>query len=291
MESYRHKPLEGLLKRNKENYQGVSLLKTLDKVEEDIAPAPRGRAKRLMLFFYLIDILQSNVIPFYVKGGLILQYYLKDHARPTNDIDILTPSSADEFYERAQKAFKNNAYGLDLTIIRFSKREADENYYFPTFGMLVSVSVEGKEIDVISLEGRNTDLFFEVTPKKYEGPSIVKEGFTFLGVPLEYAFAEKILAVTSELERPCKHLVDAYSISQIEIDIDELKRYLAVILSYENITREKLGIQTGQYKFQIKPDKRFTHGYYFPMVQAGLTLTFEEMIQSVNQYMLTHLNQ
>ena len=103
-------------------------MKTLDKVEEDIAPAPRDRAKRLMLFFYLIDILQSNVIPFYVKGGLILQYYLKDHARPTNDIDILTPSSADEFYERAQKAFKNNAYGLDLTIIRFSKREADENY-------------------------------------------------------------------------------------------------------------------------------------------------------------------
>lgn len=289
VESYRHKPLQGLLQLNKENYKGIGLLRTLDKAEEDISPAPSGRAKRLMLFFYLIDILQSNGAPFYVKGGLVLQYYLEDHARPANDLDILIPPDVDAFYRQAEEAFRNNAYGLDISIARFSKEEADENFCFPTFAMLVSISMEGRKIDEISLEGISGDLFYELSPKEYEGPSIVKERFTFLGVPLEHAFADKIHAITSELNRPYKHLIDAYSISQVEVDICALKKYLAAILSYENAAREKLGMQVGGYQFEIKPGKQFSHGYLFPLIQAGLTLDAEEMIQRMNQYMSTHL--
>lgn len=66
--------------------------------------------------------------------------------------------------------------------------------------MRVSISLKGKEIDEISIEGTNGDLFYEASPKKYRSPSIVKEDLTFLGVPLEYAFADKILAITSELK-------------------------------------------------------------------------------------------
>lgn len=290
MESYRHKPLEGLLKLNKEDYKSVSLLNMLDKVEEDVISSPKGRAKRLMLFFYLIDILKTNKIDFYVKGGLILQYYLKDHARPANDIDLLIPPDVDEYYQKAKQAFENNNYGLDIKIIRFNKREADENYYFPTFNMTVSISMEGEEIDTISLEGMNSDLFQKVSPKEYQGPSIIRDDFSFLGVSLEYIFAEKLLAVTSELERPYKHLIDAYSISQLEVDINEVKKYLTIILDYENITRAKLGIPINEYKYKIRADKKFNHNYYFPMIQAGFAVNLEEIIQKLNQYMATNLN-
>lgn len=285
VESYRNKPLEGLLKLNKEVYKGISLLKMLDIVEEAISPSPRDRAKRLMLFFYLIDILKTNDIPFYVKGGLILQYYLQDHARNTDDIDLLIPNDVDEFYKRARRAFENNEYGLNIKIISFEKREADESYYFPTFHMCLSISMEGEEVGVISLEGIYGELFSEVSPKEYTGPSIIKEDFSFLGVPLEHIFADKLLAVTSELARPYKHLIDAYSISQINVDINELKKYLKSILSFENITREKVGVSPNEYKYEIKSDKKFTQSYLFPMIQAGYTITFKEMIQTLNQYM------
>ena len=119
---------------------------------------------------------------------------------------------------------------------------------------------------------------------------IVKEGFTFLGVPLEHVFADKIHAITSEPSRPYKHLIDAYSISQVEVDIRALKKYLAAILSHENAAREKLGMQVDGHRFEIKPGKQFNHGYLFPLIQAGLTLGVEEMIQIMNQYMSTHLN-
>lgn len=118
----------------------------------------------------------------------------------------------------------------------------------------------------------------------------MKEDFTFLRAPLEYAFADKILAITSELKRPYKHLVDAYSISQLEVDIDELKKYLAVILSLENATRQNPGMQIDGYQYEIKPNKQFSHGYYFPLIQAGLNLNAGEMIQRMNQYMSAHLN-
>ena len=287
---YSYKPLEGLLKLNKEDYKCINLFRLLEKVEEDISPSPKGRAKRLMLFFYIIDILRSSGAPFYVKGGLVLQYYLKEHARSTNDIDILIGMDPDEFYNFIKKAFKNNIYGLDIKIANYEKREADSKYYFPTFSMDLLVSYLGKEIDTISLEGIYGDLFNKVSPKEYKGPSIIKEDYTFLGVSIEYMFADKILSITSELDRPYKHLVDAYSISQVEINMDELKKYLNIILSFENITREKLGISINEYKYEIKPNKKFTRSYFIPMIQAGYTLLFEEMVQSMNRYLFNILN-
>lgn len=286
---YKYQPIDGLLNLKKEDFKCINLLKMLEKVEEDISPAPKGRAKRLMLFFYLIDILNSKNIPFLVKGGLILQYYLKDHARATDDLDILIPNSPDEFYIKAQEAFKNNIYGLDIKISKFSKGEANKDYYFSTFYMRLSISYLGEKIDDISLEGINSGLYNEVSPKQYLGPSIIKDNYSFLGVSIEYIFAEKLLAITSELKRPYKHLVDAYSISQIEIDFNELKRYLNAILIYENEIREKVGININDYEYVIKDDKVFTKSYFLPMIQAGYTINLKEMIKSMNQYMSINL--
>ena len=289
MESFRYKPLEGLLKLQKENYKSITLLETLTKVEEDISPSPKDRAKRLMLFFYLIDILQSNNIPFYVKGGVILQYYLEDHARDTNDIDLLIPMDADIFYSSIKKAFENNEYGLTIKVKHYSKKEAEETYYFPTFSMLLSISLGEEDIDTILLEGTYGDLFSKVTPKEYRGPSIIKDNFSFLGVSLECVFADKILTITSELARPYKHLVDAYSISQINVNIKELRRYLDIILAFENKMRNKLGINIDDYRYEITSEKKFTHNYYFPLIQSGYIIEFNDMVEHLNQYMHRNL--
>ena len=126
---YRFKPIEGLLRLKKEDYKRRYLLSLLEKVEEDISSSPKGRAKRLTLFFYIIDILNSNNIPFYVRGGIILQYHLHEHSRETKDIDILIKMDPDDFYFLSKKAFENNDYGLDLKITNFGKNEPSEKYY------------------------------------------------------------------------------------------------------------------------------------------------------------------
>lgn len=289
MESYRYKPLEGLLKLNKQDYKSVNLLETLNKVEEDVSSSPKGRTKRLMLFFYVINILKNNNIKFYVKGGLILQYFLEEHARATNDLDILIPNDADDFYHQVKDAFLNNPYGLSIEITSFEKEEANIKYYFPTFYMRLLIKQDEEIIDTISLEGIYGTLFDKVTPKEYPGPFLIEDNFTILGVSLECVFADKILAITSELSRPYKHLIDAYSISQIDVNIDELQRYLNIALSIENITRQKLGINIDGYQYEIKPNKMFYGSYLFPLIQAGYTYSFDELVHKMNQYMSTHL--
>lgn len=289
MKPYQYQPIDGILNLKKEDYKGVDLLKALEKVEEDISPIPQGRAKRLMLFFYLINIMKNSGVVFCVKGGLILQYYLKDHSRPSNDIDLLVPNDADIFYVSAKQAFANNQYGLDIQINDYRKDEPSKKYYFSTFNMKLTISYQGKQLDIIHLEGICSELFYKVTKKEYPVPIIIEGNSSFPGVTLEYMFADKLLVVTSELVRPFKHLVDAYSISHLNVDVEELKRYLEIILSFENIERKKLGIPLEEYQYEIRLDKKFKQTYYFPMIQAGYILPSEEMVQSLNQYMASHL--
>ena len=51
--------------------------------------------------------------------------------------------------------------------------------------MLISISLSIEEIDRVSLEGVNSDLFSKISPKEYQGPEIIKDNFVFLGVPIE----------------------------------------------------------------------------------------------------------
>ena len=88
--------------------------------------------------------------------------------------------------------------------------------------------------------------------------------------------------------RNCKDSKEALQLAKEE-GIKLTEEQLDVILSYENVARKKLGIQTGGYQYEIRPDKKFDHGYYFPLIQAGLSLSPEEMIQRMNHYMAEHL--
>lgn len=100
----------------------------------------------------------------------------------------------------------------------------------------------------------------------------------------ECVFNEKILAVTHELARKYKHLVDAYSLSQISKNIEVLQGYLKIILDFNNITRAKFSLKIGEYKYQIVPEKRFTNSYFVPMFQSVYNMNLDKMIEKFNKY-------
>lgn len=282
------KPLQSLLTLSKDK-NSDNFWHLLNQIEEG-CPSLKGNTKRLALFFYIIEILRSNDITFYVKGGITLQYYLKEHARVTNDIDLLIPSNSLEFYEKAQEALNNNKYGLDIELSDFRKEEADKDYYYDTFFMMVKVSYRGELIDIFSLEGTCEQFFNDIEPVIYPGPSFIKEDFTFLGVPLEFTLADKILAITSEQVRPYRHLIDTYSIINIaDIDIDLVKKYLSILLKKENKIRDKYGIDHSNYIFEINKDKKFAKNFAYPRMQAGYKETFLEMVNVINKWMKKNL--
>lgn len=284
MNPFQYQPLAGLLSIDKKEIEGVSVLDALSYAEEKIRSSPKGRAKDLALLLMIVRILAKANIPFYVKGGILMQYRLGDHSRPTNDIDVLVPLGAGAFHEKAKDALENYQGELSFQVSRFRKSPASKQYLYDSFCMFVYAWANGVSLGRVMLEGACSDIFHHVDPVRYQGPDFIEEGFSFLGVPIEYVFAEKVLAVTSELPRPYKHLVDAYSLSKIDIDVDRLKKYLKLILEEENVEREKLGMSTEEYRYLIKPDKAFTRNYVFAVLQAGYRLDEKQMIGELNAY-------
>ena len=281
--SYEYKPLEGLL--NIKEAPSGNLFDLLNYVEEKVPSLPKGRSKKLLLFLIIINLLKKNGLSFYVKGGIILQYFLGEHARETDDIDVVIPGDSDVFYEQIKKVLAKPHKGLSFAVEQYNKRDADANYYYDSFNMTIKVYHEDELIEEVNFEGVRGSLFDEIEPETYQGPEVVEPGFTFLGVPVEYVFAEKILAITSELKRPIKHLVDAYSLASVAIDLEKLMKYLNVILSYEKPVRESAGISVSRYEYVVREDKEYIGGYFFAALSAGHTISQKEMTDSLNKWM------
>lgn len=285
MSDFKFRPLKGLLSLNNNNFKSISVFNALQSVEERLSPSPNGRAKKLMLFFIIINELNKVNIPFYVKGGTILQYYLDDHARATNDLDVIVPGDSDSFFENTKRALE--AYDKDIIfeVKEYIKKPAYDKYFYNTFSFKIYVYHEKEMIDSFILEGIYGDVFEKINPVSYDGPSIIEENFAYLGVRVEYIFAEKILAITSELERPIKHLVDAYSLSKIDINIDLLKYYLEVILEEEKKARIKYSYPLDKYKYVIKSDKNFIGNYVFTILQSGYNEDKDDVVNYLNDWM------
>ena len=286
MNIYKYQPINGLLSIDKKEIEGANVLSVLSYVEEKVNSAPVGRAKNLALFLIVINILNKAGLSFYIKGGIVMQYYLGDHSRPSNDIDVVIKEDPDTFYEKVKNALDNYQGELSFKITGHHKNPASEKYLYDSFNIIFHAYYNEQDLGLILLEGVYGDVFDKIKPVTYQGPNFIEEGFTFKGVPIEYVFAEKILAVTSELPRPYKHLVDAYSISKIEIDLNELKRYLVLILEIENIARERFDMNVFIYKYIIRPNKAFTRSFFFAALQAGYSLVEEKMIEELNDYFL-----
>lgn len=285
MSKYQFRPLDGLLSLDIDKIKSIGVLKSLQYVEDELSPSPKGRAKKLVLFFIVINGLIKNDINFYVKGGIILQYYLKEHARTTNDLDIIIPIDSDIFINQVKEALNNYKSDIRFEVSNYIKKPAHKNYFYNTFNARINVYHDKELIDSFIFEGIYGDIYDKISPISYKGPDFINDNFHYYGVPVEYIFAEKILAITSELDRPYKHLVDAYSLSQINTDIDLLKKYLDIILFEENKTRRKLGYNTNEYQYEIKKNKVFIGSYFLHIIQSGYKIDEDDLIKYLNNWM------
>lgn len=291
MEEYKYLPLEGLLSLNKNQFSNANIFSVINEAEKTIDSSPKGRVSHLALLFYLINILENAGLEFYVKGGVIQHYYLKDKARATNDLDVIIKDNSDTFYQKLMNALSLVNDGLTFKVIHYSRYPADKKYYYDIFNIELMVFYQDKEWMDITIDGiSNSFIFDNIDPISYQLPEIIAPNSSFKGVPIAYVLAEKIMAITNELARPCKHLVDVYSLIHTHIDVSLLKNYLAIILKNDNHVREKLGLDNKPYSYSIKDNKPFVSSYIFSALQAGYTLSFDEMKKEVNAWLINNLN-
>ena len=71
-----------------------------------------------------LKVLATMNLDFYVGGSLLCQYYLKDHARYTKDIDLVISNNPREIEEEFKKAFGQ---------IEFTCSNGTEKFYEPYF--------------------------------------------------------------------------------------------------------------------------------------------------------------
>ena len=228
---------------------------------------------------YRFDICRTieelNKLPFgfYVSGGVICQFYFKDHRRYVNDIDIVTKCELKE----VESIFRKY---LDVVEFVISPISISSPYFIETFIALININGNISQID-----GMKVNFFDEIEPEIYKINDI-----SFKGVPIEYLIATKILAVTSEVERPFKHLVDTYTISSIEdslISKQQIKKYLNIINDNENKVREMLKMPMNCLSYYIKENKTFSGPEILTTLQAGYNVSKETMIEEVNKWLST----
>lgn len=216
---------------------------------------------------------ELNKLPFeyYVSGGVICKYLLKEHSRYVRDIDIVTKRDLKE----VESIFRQH-----LNVIEFISSPITELFLEETFICLIKI--DGK---IVQIDGMRVDFFDEIKPEIYK-----VNNNSFKGVPFEYLVATKILAVTSNVERPFKHLVDTYSASLIShsvVDKQEIKKYLLIINDSENKAREVLKKQEITLSFSIKKEKSFSGSKTLNTLQAGYNVSKEMIIEEVNKWLLT----
>ena len=279
---YKYLPLLGLLSIKKEEISNASIFDAISYAEERINSSPKGRVTELALLFYLISILNDIGLAYFVKGGVILNYYLKDKVRPTHDLDIIIDQDPDLFFEEIKKYLSkiNN-----IKIIEYSKTPADRIYYYDTFSIELEVSINGEKTKT-SIDGiYNHDIYQSVDTITYDGPEFIKDNLQFQGVHIEYVLAEKIMAISNELLRPFKHLVDVYSLIHTDIDTKLLNNYLSLIKENDDKVRKNLNIDINDFSYQIKENKPFVGNFTFTALQSGQIISLNEMIDAVNKWL------
>lgn len=224
---------------------------------------------------YRFDICRTieelNKLPFdfYVSGGVICQFFFKEHSRYVNDIDIVIKCDLKE----AESIFRKY-----LNVVKFIKSPISEPYFLETFMALIEI--DGK---ISQIDGTKANVFDEIEPELYKINDL-----SFKGVPIEYLSATKILAITSEFERPLKHLVDTYTISSIEaslINKQQIKKYMVIINDNENKNREMLKKSKRCLNYSIKENKTFSGPEILTTLQAGYNIPKEAMIEEVNKWL------
>lgn len=272
------------LKLNKEKAKDFNFV--YQKAKE-IETVPEGRANHLALMLYIIKKLQDFGLKFYVKGGILLQIYLKDKARFTNDIDIVI-ADLDDFNQKLQAFLDSFEGDVKIKLISHHKFEESSEYFYNYFNYKLNVTFKDGSEEMIVIDGICEDFAKEIEPLRYKLPYVLADNGYYLGVPIEYTIAEKILAITSELKRPYKHLIDLYSCSKLDIfDNEKILKYLNLINDKENLVRRRFNMKERPLKNNIPPFKMFDGSFYLASLQSGYKISLEEMIKAVNDWLKT----
>ena len=218
-----------------------------------------------------------------------MQYYLKDNNRPTRDFDIITSLDNDELHKRLDEIINNYQGELSFNIKEYEYYPKSNGFYYDTINIRIDVLHNKKYYHELLIDGIISPIFDLVDTIDYKAPLYFVEYASFKGVRIEYVMAEKIMAITNELKRPYKHLVDVYSLIKLNIDLDILKKYLDIILTYDNETRCLFGKDVKKYEYYIKDDKSFSGFYALPSLQAGYNISFDSMKEEVNNWLKEYL--
>ncbi len=214
---------------------------------------------------------ELNTLPFdfYISGGVICKFLLKEHSRYVRDIDIVTKCDLKE----VESIFRQH-----LNVVEFISSPISDVLFLETFICLIEL--DGK---IVQIDGMKVDYFDEINPEIYK----INE-LSFKGVPFDYLIATKIHAITRKSEGPFKHLVDIYSVSFLNpdlIDKQKIKRYLEIYNIYENKNRKILNKPKATIKFLIDEEKIFNGSKILPTLQAGYNVSEETMIEEVNKWL------
>lgn len=278
-------PFDGLKNINKKEYARANFIDLLDIVEVNAPSYQEGQTRDMFLFLYFINILVNADVDFIVNGGILLNIVLKNHCRRTHDIDVIV-KDPDKFYTDVKNVLGNNK-DINFEVKYEKKKEANEWYYKNTFAFRVRAYHNQETIGVFIIDGAYVDYYDKINKIKYYGPKIIDKDFCFYGVDIEYIVSDKILAVSSELPRPVKHLVDLYSLTKIELNIDKIKAFLKKGLERENVFRKKLGRPELNEDYQIKDNKQFLGHYVYEVISSGYKLSFKEIKDKVNAWIKT----
>lgn len=277
-----------LLLGQKDKINDSNIIDIISSLEKEFPSIPKGMVKNNILFYYFISLVKDK-IPFIVKGGFVMQYYLENNNRPTRDFDIITNLDNKELYKRLEDTINSYRGNLSFKIKEYEYTLKSKSFYYDTINIRIDVFNNNEHYHELLIDGIISPIYERIDIIDYKAPLFLFDNLTFKGVRIEYVMAEKIMALTNELKRPYKHLVDVYSLSKLNLDIDILKRYLDIILSYDNNARESFGVYKKEYEYHIKDDKSFIGFYSLPSLQAGYNISFDSMKEEVNNWLKENL--
>lgn len=281
-------PFIGLSHIKEEEYASASAYDLLDLVEEKAPSYQKGGTRDMFLFLRFLNLLQKANVDFVVQGGIVLATVLGEHSRRTLDIDVIV-KDPDRFFLDVQNAVASSASDLRFAVKYERKKAATEWYYKNTFCFRVDVYHEQTMMSAFLVDGVYAEDYDKIPKTKYAGPKIIDEDFYFYGVDIEYVTSVKLLAVSSELPRPVKHLVDLYSLIPLEQDLDKVRAFLAKGLARENLVRRRFGKPELAADYTIKDDKQFLGHYVYEVLSAGHALGFAAMKEAVNAWIKSAL--
>lgn len=274
-------PYDGLKNISIEEYKNNSPYTMYKKVEELAPSYQAGQTSDFYLFLYFIKVLVDYHIDFLVGGGIILNAIFHEHSRRSNDIDVLV-KDPDVFFEDINRAISNLDSDIRFEAKWLKKRFANENYYYNTFAFEIYAYHQDELLKSFYLEGKFIDYYDEIEKVRYDG--VIAENYYFYGVSPEYIASDKLLGVTSALLRSYKHLVDLYTFTNINLDIDKLNRIIQKTLVVENEVLARFNEPMRDNNLLIKEDKSFLDSYFFTALSAGYLIEKDEMLSKINSW-------